>query len=307
MLGVLCLVSGLFFFWDTLTRWRDRKEPLTRRIILVNGLFIAMTVWLLNLSSSATSRLCLGIGCAVIVAAHTKIVKRHPSLLKVVLWGGICAYPLLSFVLGIDLTSAVAQAVGRDPTLTDRTFIWQIVLSLQTNPLVGTGYESFWLGSRLLTVWESGFGGINEAHNGYLQMYLNLGLVGVFLLCCFLFAGYRTISSRLTVSGGLASLSLGLWVVLLFYNFTEAAFQNGLLWLMVLPGVMALSTSNEETAEDYRRPSQKWNVRGTASSFAALEDRTCRSPHSPRASHARSLVWKVRRPSEALGVDEDCR
>ena len=40
MLGALCLVSGLFFFWDTVTRWSDRKERRTKRIILVNIAFI---------------------------------------------------------------------------------------------------------------------------------------------------------------------------------------------------------------------------------------------------------------------------
>ena len=85
MLGVLCLVCGLFFFWDTVTRWSDRKEPRTRRIILVNVAFIAMTLWLLNISNSATSRVCLVLGCLVIAAAHSKMFRRHPAILKVLI------------------------------------------------------------------------------------------------------------------------------------------------------------------------------------------------------------------------------
>jgi O-antigen ligase len=245
MLGVLCLVSGLFLFWDTLTRWRDRKEGLTRRIILVNASFIAMTLWLLNMSQSATSRICLVIGCAVILATHTKTAKRHPALLKVLIPSGICVYLVLAFGLGIELTAVVAEAVGRDPTLTDRTLIWKIVLGLQTNPLLGAGYESFWLGSRLLTIWNSGLGHLNEAHNGYIQVYLNQGLVGVFLLCCFLISSYRTICKKLTTPSGLGSLGLGLWTVLLFYNETEAAFGNSSLWLMFLSVIMVLSSWEE--------------------------------------------------------------
>src|SRR5437667_2866807 len=57
-LGVVCLISGLFFFWDTVTRWSNRKERRTRRILLVNAAFIAMTLWLLNLANIATSRVC---------------------------------------------------------------------------------------------------------------------------------------------------------------------------------------------------------------------------------------------------------
>src|SRR6266571_4965257 len=33
-LGALCLISGLFFFWDTLRRWPERKEGRTKRIIM---------------------------------------------------------------------------------------------------------------------------------------------------------------------------------------------------------------------------------------------------------------------------------
>src|SRR5262249_1525242 len=66
MLGALCLVSGIFFFWDTITRWHQRKQPRVRRVILVNIAFIGMTLWLLNLSESSTSTICLAIGCLVI-------------------------------------------------------------------------------------------------------------------------------------------------------------------------------------------------------------------------------------------------
>ena len=83
MLGVLCLVGGLFFFWDTVTRWAERKERAGRkRILLVNVAFIAMAVWLLNMANSATSRVCLVVGCVVIAAAHLKVVKRRPALLR---------------------------------------------------------------------------------------------------------------------------------------------------------------------------------------------------------------------------------
>ena len=54
-LGVLCLVSGLFFFWDTLTRWGGRKERRTRWIIGVNVALLAMTLSLIRDAGSATS------------------------------------------------------------------------------------------------------------------------------------------------------------------------------------------------------------------------------------------------------------
>ena len=42
-LGLLCLISGLFFFWDTMTRWSERKQRRVKRILILNVAFIGMT------------------------------------------------------------------------------------------------------------------------------------------------------------------------------------------------------------------------------------------------------------------------
>jgi exopolysaccharide production protein ExoQ len=235
MLGVLCLISGLFFFWDTVTRWSDRKESRTRRIILVNVAYFAMTVWQLVLANSATSRVCLVIGCLVILAAHSRYFKRHPNFLKVLIPASFCLYLILAY--GFDINGAMAGAVGRDSTFTGRTNIWDAVLKTHTNPLIGCGYESFWLGPRLFEVWRQTGAGIQEAHNGYLEVYLNLGLIGVFLLFLFLIASYWAICRRLKPFSDLASLSLALWTIVLFYNMTEAAaFKGQLSWVIFMIG-----------------------------------------------------------------------
>jgi len=254
MLGVACLISGLFFFWDTVSRWPDRKERRTKRIILVNVAFFAMTLWLLNLSNSATSRVCLALGCLLILAAHIRLVQRHPVFLKVLVPVFIVVYLILA--LGFDLNGQLAGSVGRDPTLTDRTKIWTLLLGMQTNPLLGTGYESFWLGSRLERVWQT-FNGLNEAHNGYLQVYLNLGLIGLLLVVIFLVASYRNICRRLAPPPSLDSLALAIWAVLVFYNITEAAFLASLLWVVFLLGNVRVAASG------------KYRVRGVAASADA--------------------------------------
>ena len=135
-LGVLCMLGGMFFFWDTVTRWSERKERRTRRIILVNVAFMAMALWLLVKSDSATSRVCLAIGCFVIMVAHSKWGKRHSTFVKVLIPTCFVAYLILAF--GFDLNGAFASGVGRDASLTGRTNIWQAVLSTKTNPIIGT-------------------------------------------------------------------------------------------------------------------------------------------------------------------------
>jgi exopolysaccharide production protein ExoQ len=241
-LGALCLVSGLFFFWDTLVRWPERKERQTKRIIVLNLVFIAMTIWVLNLANSATSRVCLLLGCLIIAAVHSKLFKRRLAVLKVAIPTFFVLYLILAF--GFDINADVAGAVGRDPTLTDRTLIWKTLLAIKTNPLLGTGYESFWLGPRVNTVWKQ-FGRLNEAHNGYLEMYLNLGLTGLFLLCGLLMASYRKIWKDLALNSSVASLSLALWTVILFYNVTEAAFKFHIMWAVFLMIAILVPVSEE--------------------------------------------------------------
>jgi O-antigen ligase len=243
MLGILCLVSGLFFFWDTVTRWSDRKQARMKRIILVNAVHICMTLWLLNLCDSATSRLCLALGCLVIAAAHSKAFQRRPGFLKTLIPGGFVLYLILAY--GFNLNESVAKAVGRDPTLTGRTTIWGLLLSMHTNPLLGTGYETFWLGPRLEWVWQRYAPGLNEAHNGYLEVYLNLGLIGLLLLVGFLIGSYRTICRSLPPFSSLGSFSLALWTILLFYSVTEAGFRSGLMWFVFLMGAIAAGFAGE--------------------------------------------------------------
>jgi exopolysaccharide production protein ExoQ len=232
MLGVLCLISGIFFFWDTLNRWPQRKERQTKKIILVNIAFLALTLRLLTLSNSATSSVCLAIGCLVILAIHSKWGTRHPSFIRFMIPASFCLF--LTLTLGFNINESLARGVGRDPTLTGRTNIWKAVLSTNTDALVGTGYQSFWLGPRLAHVWKLA-GGVTEAHNGYLEVYINLGLIGVFLLLVFLIVSYRSMCKKLSPSFSLASLGLALWTVVLFYNITESAAFNGqFLWVTFL-------------------------------------------------------------------------
>lgn len=239
LLGLVALLSGLFFFWDTITRWSDRKERRTKRIIYVNIALLAMSLSVLNTANSTTCRICMVIGCLTIAAAHSKVFRRHPTLLRVMIPGSFCLYLILT--LGFGASGDLSAAVGKDPTLTDRTKIWSFLLSMHTNPLVGTGYESFWLGSRLQWVWQrAGVGGINEAHNGYLEVYLNLGIIGLFLLVGFLIVSYRNICRQLTTCFNVGSLNLAIWTIMLFYNVTEAGFRSGLPWLTVLIGAIVV-------------------------------------------------------------------
>ena len=132
----------------------------------------------------------------MIAAAHCNFGRRHPGWVKALAPASFVIYLILT--LGFGMGGQLSQAVGKSSDMSDRTRIWQVLLSVPINPVLGTGYQSFWLGPRVQWVWARLTGdNVLEAHNGYLAIYLDLGLIGLFLLCAFLIATYRKICKRL--------------------------------------------------------------------------------------------------------------
>jgi exopolysaccharide production protein ExoQ len=239
MLGAACLVSGIYCFWDMASRWSQRKERRTRLILWIDALFVLMTLWVMHMAQSTTSTVCLGLAGVVIFASRMQLFRWRPGLFKSLAPTGFIVYLVLTYVLG--LRGALAASVGKDSTLTDRTKIWAFLLKMHTNPAIGVGYQTFWIGARLEKFWrESGLGHLSEAHNGYLEVYLELGLIGLFLISLFLIASYWSACRKLATDRPLAVLGAAAWMVMVFYNMSEAALEGGQLFMLLLMGTMTV-------------------------------------------------------------------
>jgi O-antigen ligase len=81
--------------------------------------------------------------------------------------------------------------------------------------------------------------GITEAHNGYLETYLNLGWVGLVFLGVLIWTGYRNIQRLLERAPASGRLRLGYFVIALIYNFTEAGFRStDLIWFVFVLSII---------------------------------------------------------------------
>ena len=137
--------------------------------------------------------------------------------------------------------SDLVQAMGRDSTLTGRTELWGRVLQLRVDPLFGAGFESFWLGTRLDTLWSMYWWHPNQAHNGYLEVFLNLGWIGLILLGSVIARGYRNVVDAVRREPQLGRLRLAFFVAALLYNLTEAAFKIlHPVWIAFLLSIIAI-------------------------------------------------------------------
>jgi exopolysaccharide production protein ExoQ len=231
-LGEVVLVFGLMLLWDLVEIYRDEKRQARKAQLYIRFGMLLMGIWLLLKCDSQTSLLCLLIGSTVYFGSKWLTTLRHGKRILISCLVGALLLVVLDKTFG--LSSMVIRALGRDPSLTGRTEIWRIVLNQKTDPILGVGFYSFWDSKRGQAVMDE-FMQINSAHNGYLEMYVDGGLIGVFLLGVFLLvAGGRTID-RLFSGHPLGSIGLTFWVIAIIYNASESSFfKLDPLWLVLI-------------------------------------------------------------------------
>jgi len=221
-LGMICLICGLGTVWRSFQAFGDKNDPHRRRHLIAHGTVLAMVLWLLGTANSVTSLSCFIMGCVLIAATRLFAAGRKPAVIHTLVFG-IVSVSL--FALFLDAGGGLIKSMGRNPTLTGRTEIWQDLIPLNTNSWLGTGFESFWLGDRLYRLWSKYWWHPNEAHNGYLEVYLNLGWVGVVLLFVLLVTGYRNVLAAFRRDQETGSARLAYFVAAVAYSFTEAGFR----------------------------------------------------------------------------------
>src|SRR2546426_2166999 len=239
-LGIVCLVFGLGSLWRFLEALHSEERPRRAGPLIAHGTILAMAVWLLYMADSATSLACFLVGGVLIALTSQRGSALKPAAVYA-FTAGIVA--LLSLGLFVDSEEALIESMGRAVSLRGRSQLWADLLRMAADSWFGTGFESFWLGDRGKSLWSQDLWRPNQAHNGYLEVLLNLGWVGVALLGFVIVWGYRNVVSALHRDPALGRLRLAFFVVALLYNVTEAAFRMMhpvwiafLLAVMVIPG-----------------------------------------------------------------------
>lgn len=223
-LGNACMILGIIFAWNLFQalQMKERKQKYFE--LVVTAFLLSQIGWLLKLSSSATSLAVGVLGAVVLIISGLPFVsKKHIGIYLV---AGMITFAVADSIFGFYGT--IVHSLGRNLTLTDRTNIWANVLKIDPNPVLGVGFESFWLGDRVDQFYAMlpEERGIGEAHNGYLELYLDLGIVGVAIFGVLLFKIFQAINRSMVGRFQFTRLRLALFICILAYNFTEAAFVS---------------------------------------------------------------------------------
>src|SRR5439155_10886726 len=193
MLRADLLILGYFFFWYLLQAWQREGSTWRRNELWLIAGFLIGIYWLFSQAQSATSFTCLVIGILVVVFVGMRSINKN--FIGTYLLAALVLLAAAELAFGI--LGRFSESLGRGSGMSGRRGLWTALLGMHTNPILGTGFESFWLGKRPLQLEGIFFFIPNEAHNGYLETYLTLGLVGVFLLVVLFVATFWKIRLQL--------------------------------------------------------------------------------------------------------------
>jgi exopolysaccharide production protein ExoQ len=174
----------------------------------------------------------------------SEVMRRRSSFvvalapLAMVLLGGVAMWAL-------ENKGTILGWLGRDPTLSGRTGLWTVLLeAVGRRPWLGYGYSAFWVGwgGESAEVWSAVGWDSPHAHNGFLDVALQLGAIGVLTFI----AGLALAVVQALRALWRSDSADGIWpiaflVFLLLFNLTESTLlrHDSLIWALYVATVSA--------------------------------------------------------------------
>jgi O-antigen ligase len=190
--------------------------------------------------------LTLIVGSVALIAGSQSATAIVVLAMIVICWLGLILFSVLSLSQQFQLTvlslgivvpasyllwsysEDIALLLNRDLTLTGRLELWQALLPIGwKQSLTGYGFGAFWLDPFQMmdvdiSLLRSRFRWGTHAHNGYLDTWLELGFVGLGLICVLLIWVLWYNFPKIKTKQSLQEFTIILFVIfLLIQNFSE--------------------------------------------------------------------------------------
>lgn len=236
-LGCMMVLAAIVWLLYSIDHFKENKW---------NFIFFALAVVLLFQSQSVTATLILGALLVMVLIFRKARRRKFWGAGMLLLLGGGC----LAWWLGDNLLVIILDVLGRNETLSGRTELWQLIWDqIRQRPWLGYGYNAFWLG------WQGPSGEVWQvlnwtpphAHNGYLDIWLQLGLAGLVLLLISLLVNLIkafTLARKKSDMVGLFPLLM--LVFMMMHNISESTFmENFFFWILYVMTSIQLRIENQ--------------------------------------------------------------
>jgi exopolysaccharide production protein ExoQ len=210
--------------------------------------YFLLSLVLVAFSQSRTAWL-LFVVCMAAVA-FLKLYPRIPRGERLLLVFSSAILALTVATVAVTSYREIAIGLGKDPTLTGRTLIWSAAWkAVGKHPIIGYGYKAFWLGtpqSDALNI-QMAVGNVNltNSENGILEMWLELGVVGVSLLVLTIAQACR--NGLRAFSSSSSSPAVGWFLMIVFMHLLsfvdgeKLMFPHTIEWLLLVTAYVGLA------------------------------------------------------------------
>jgi exopolysaccharide production protein ExoQ len=196
---------------------------------------VALAFFLVYLSNSKTA-LSLALVCPFLATIGLIVRKLTGVSVALILLSIPLCFMLLSHVSNFNFERLSYMLYG-DSSLTGRTVIWDFAdTEIARSPLVGWGYQSFWLvpDSPAVTDAPGWVKMMPNAHNGYIDTKIEMGYIGLAFLLAFLLATIHAVGRVADRDPVRARLLLSLALFIILYNFFESLWMRAFEFLWVV-------------------------------------------------------------------------
>ncbi len=224
---MMALCSGIFVLIGI-------SEPLKRhRYLGWFGLFSALVLIQLSQSKSPL----INIALLVIVSQLGQILRLPNKWMnRGMVWVSVVG--INAYFYWNDIVVNVLGALGKDTTLTGRTDVWEFVIDrIKDRPILGYGFGTFWngLNGESAYVIRSVRWPVPDSHNGFLDLCIDLGLVGLALYAWIVFQTLVKAIALMRVTRRIEYL----WVLVFFtYSLIANLSESSLMFRNSLPTVI---------------------------------------------------------------------
>ena len=232
-------------------------ESRRRRYLLWGGFGLCMLLIFLTGSKTALILfLVIVLLLPLYKALRWNTTKIIPLVITLVLIGGSLA------VLVMGNWENLLASIGREPTLSGRTTLWEVAIELiAKRPWLGYGYQGFWQeGGAAEIIWKAEGYKPPHAHNGFVNMALDLGLVGLFLFLSTIAVTFLRSIAWLRTGKTTVELWPIFYITFFFmYNHSENTIveYNSLCWALLVAVSLSLKRKRQfqpEEALKYPKP-----------------------------------------------------
>ena len=246
-LARLCIMAIFFIIWSQVKRRQGKNPPVWRYQTYVEIFVLVIAFWLLggpgrDIFYAATAIYALCAGLLAFIGFHlakkSRINMRAGVLMTIL--AVIITIGIISIFTGASNAGLLASVAGRSATLTGRTEVWAMLLPIvMQRPIVGGGFGSFWT-SRTM---EATFG-VNEAHNGYLDVLLGLGFIGILLVSMFLLSSCRKAHRELAHDFDWGVLWICFLIIAVVHNTAESSIHSLTYYMTAIILFLTVSSAN---------------------------------------------------------------